>query len=92
MATFTDNKKSNWTKEALKDTKKAIFWTDRPETPMVNPSLKDTVTADLTIVGAGFTGLWAALQASEDQPGRNIVLVEAENVGFGASTRKFPVE
>ena len=87
MATFTDNKKSDWTKEALKDTKKAIFWTDRPEAPSVNPSLKETVHADLTIVGGGYSGLWAALQASEDKPGRKIVLLEAENVGFGASTR-----
>ncbi|MFV2000447.1 MAG: NAD(P)/FAD-dependent oxidoreductase [Acidimicrobiia bacterium] len=43
--------------------------------------------ADLVVVGSGFTGLWAALQAVADAPGRNVVVVEAETTGFGASSR-----
>src|SRR6202012_6238985 len=35
----------------------------------------------------GFTGLWAALQAKADAPGREVVLLEAETIGFGASGR-----
>jgi len=87
MAAFIEQKKSDWTKEALKNTKKEVYWTDRPDAPKANPSLNETISADLTIVGAGFSGLWAALQAIEDQPGRKIVVLEAENVGFGASSR-----
>ena len=87
MAAFIEHKKSEWTKEALKNTKKAVFWTDRPDAPKENPTLEETISANLTIVGAGFSGLWAALQAIEDQPGRKIVVLEAENVGFGASSR-----
>ncbi|MGI9607407.1 MAG: NAD(P)/FAD-dependent oxidoreductase [Acidimicrobiales bacterium] len=66
----------------------AVFWTDREGAPDVASSLggRDN-SADLAIVGAGFTGLWAALQAVEEQPGRVIVVLEAEVAGFGASTR-----
>ena len=87
MTAFIDNKKSEWTREALKNAKKAVFWTDRPEAPEPNPPLTGEITADLVIVGGGFSGLWAALQAAEETPGRKIVIIEAKNVGFGASTR-----
>jgi glycine/D-amino acid oxidase-like deaminating enzyme len=38
-------------------------------------------------VGGGFTGLWAALIAAEESPGRDIVLLEASRIGEGASGR-----
>lgn len=43
--------------------------------------------ADLCIVGGGFTGLWAALHAKTDDPGRDVVLLESDTIGFGASGR-----
>jgi glycine/D-amino acid oxidase-like deaminating enzyme len=43
--------------------------------------------ADLCIVGAGFTGLWAALLAKRRDPRREVVVLEAETVGHGASGR-----
>jgi len=39
------------------------------------------------VVGGGLTGLWAALLAREDDPGREVVLLEGERVAFGASGR-----
>ncbi len=45
------------------------------------------LACDLAIVGGGFTGLWAALIAKERDPGRDILLVEAEHVAFGATGR-----
>jgi glycine/D-amino acid oxidase-like deaminating enzyme len=51
------------------------------------PPLRGEVEADLCIVGGGFTGLWAALHAKADDPGREVVLLEAETIGFGASGR-----
>ena len=39
------------------------------------------------IVGGGFTGLWTAVQALEEQPGRRVVLLEAGAIGTGASSR-----
>ncbi len=41
--------------------------------------------ADIVIVGAGYTGLSAALTLS--QAGRSVVVLDAEAIGFGASTR-----
>ncbi|NSC25577.1 FAD-binding oxidoreductase [Streptomyces albus subsp. chlorinus] len=42
---------------------------------------------DLVIVGGGLTGLWAAYYASLDHPDRAITVLEAEEVGYGASGR-----
>ena len=39
------------------------------------------------IIGAGFTGLWAAVQALEDMPGREVVVLEGEHIAFGGSGR-----
>src|SRR6201996_2912088 len=52
-----------------------------------SPSLRGEGEADLCIVGGGFTGLWAAVQAKADDPAREVVLLEAETIGFGASGR-----
>lgn len=52
---------------------------------------RQTVTRDLDvdvlIVGAGYTGLWAAYYLQELDPALRIAVVEREHVGFGASGR-----
>jgi glycine/D-amino acid oxidase-like deaminating enzyme len=62
------------------------FWLDRPA-PAPTAPLEGDVEADLAIVGAGFTGLWAAVMAKGERPDRNVVLLEAATAGFGASGR-----
>lgn len=47
--------------------------------------LHGTQKADVCIVGAGYTGLSAALHLA--QAGRDVVLLDAQRVGFGASGR-----
>ena len=42
---------------------------------------------ELVIVGGGLTGLWAAIQAKERNPSREVLLLEGERIGFGASGR-----
>ena len=42
---------------------------------------------DVAIVGGGFTGLWTAYYLLRSNPGLGVVVVEAEQVGFGASGR-----
>jgi len=49
------------------------------------PRLEGAVRADVCIVGAGYTGLSAALHLAER--GLSVVVVEAHRVGFGASGR-----
>jgi glycine/D-amino acid oxidase-like deaminating enzyme len=72
---------------ALQDTKQAVFWSDRDDAPSPAPKIVVASTADLVIVGGGFSGLWTAIQALEDQPGIRVAVVEAERCGFGASSR-----
>lgn len=73
--------------KSLADVKHAPFWLDDSRRPVPLPSLTENITADLTIVGAGFTGLWTALAAKQADPQRDVVLLEAGEVGGGASGR-----
>jgi glycine/D-amino acid oxidase-like deaminating enzyme len=70
----------------LADASPDPYWLDRPR-PAEAPPLEGTVEADLAIVGGGFTGLWAAVQAKAERPSREVVLLEAETAGWGASGR-----
>ena len=45
------------------------------------------MTADLAVIGGGFTGLWTALLARERYPELDVVLLEAKTVGWAASGR-----
>ena len=47
--------------------------------------LTDDIEEDLVIVGAGFTGLSAALHLAE--AGLSVVALEAKEIGWGASGR-----
>jgi putative aminophosphonate oxidoreductase len=49
--------------------------------------LQGTVRADVCIVGGGFTGLWTALMLKGREPTLEVVLVEADVCGSGASGR-----
>ena len=63
------------------------FWLDAPDAPGPAEALAGDTETDLAIVGGGFTGLWAAIQAKELDPTRDVVLLEQDTVGFGASGR-----
>lgn len=51
------------------------------------PVLRDVIRADICIVGGGFTGLWTALMLKAREPSIDVVLVEADVCGSGASGR-----
>ncbi|UGS35625.1 NAD(P)/FAD-dependent oxidoreductase [Capillimicrobium parvum] len=51
------------------------------------PALTGVVHADVCIVGAGYTGLWAAYALKQAAPDLDVVIVEAEFAGYGASGR-----
>jgi glycine/D-amino acid oxidase-like deaminating enzyme len=72
---------------AFADAEVSPYWLDAllPREP--DPGLTGRAEADLCIVGGGFTGLWAALHAKADDPARDVVVLEADTVGFGASGR-----
>jgi len=51
------------------------------------PPLDENVRADICIVGGGFTGLWTALHLKKENPSLNIVVIEKNICGGGASGR-----
>ena len=50
-----------------------------------HPCLSEAVEADVAVIGAGFTGLRAALKLSE--AGISVVVLDAGDVAYGASGR-----
>src|SRR5690606_12042617 len=60
---------------------------DRPDAPEPAPPLTGRVETDLAVVGGGYTGLWAARHALADDPGRDVLVLEAGTVGLGAAGR-----
>ncbi len=72
---------------ALADLTHAPYWLDRPIRPEPRPALVGRTTADLVIVGGGFTGLWTALLALEADRDRDVVVLEGDRLGEGASGR-----
>ncbi|MET0449713.1 MAG: FAD-binding oxidoreductase [Aeromicrobium sp.] len=72
--------------EALKGAERRVFWLD--DAPAASyPQLTGTHQADLTVVGGGYCGLWAAVLAKRRNPSARVVLVEAETIGWAASGR-----
>ena len=63
------------------------FWYADIGLPARRPDLPGDAEVDVCIVGAGYTGLWAAWYLKEAQPGLRVAVVEKEFAGFGASGR-----
>ncbi|MGH8437605.1 MAG: FAD-dependent oxidoreductase [Pseudomonas sp.] len=51
------------------------------------PALAADTNCDVCIVGGGYTGLWTALMLKEHNPALDVVLIEADICGAGASGR-----
>jgi glycine/D-amino acid oxidase-like deaminating enzyme len=74
----------------MTDPRAVSFWLDSlPSDQSLAPrqKLPGDITADVAIVGAGYTGLWTAYYLGLLDPTLRIVIVEAEFAGFGASGR-----
>ena len=63
------------------------FWLDDLPPRPPHPALQGEVTTDLAIVGGGFLGLWTAVLAKEREPARQVLLLEAGQIGWAASGR-----
>ncbi|MFF5723623.1 NAD(P)/FAD-dependent oxidoreductase [[Kitasatospora] papulosa] len=72
---------------SLSDARSVSYWLDDPGRPVARPALTGDVRCDLLVVGGGYSGLWTALIAKERDPGRDVVLIEGDEVGWAASGR-----
>ncbi|MHB1782999.1 MAG: NAD(P)/FAD-dependent oxidoreductase [Acidimicrobiales bacterium] len=63
------------------------LWLDSPARPAPRSRLAGDVRAQLCVAGAGFTGLWTALRALEQEPSMSVVVLEADLVASAASGR-----
>lgn len=61
------------------------LWEDTCAETVSAPPLAGDLTADLVIIGGGYTGCAAALEAAEQ--GASVVLLEARTIGHGGSGR-----
>src|SRR4029078_10482779 len=73
--------------DAIADADPYPYWYDDADEPDSNPTLVRTETCDLCVVGGGSTGLWTAIIAKERDPSRDIVLIDAHEIGSAASGR-----
>ena len=72
---------------SLKDVQHGVSWLDQPGAPEAEAPLIANTDADLLIIGGGFTGLWTAIHAKEQDPSRDVVLIDAKTIAHGGSGR-----
>ena len=72
---------------SLRDVQHAVYWLDRPGAPDPEPPLVATTDCDLLVIGGGFTGLWTAIQAKEQDPTCDVVVIESATIAHGGSGR-----
>ncbi|MGK5551354.1 NAD(P)/FAD-dependent oxidoreductase [Actinomadura kijaniata] len=63
------------------------FWYRGLDRTPPGAPLPGSRTADVCVVGAGYTGLWTAYYLKRAQPDLRVVVLEKEHAGFGASGR-----
>src|SRR6266545_4926144 len=73
--------------KSINDVSHTPFWLDDPNRPQPQPQLTKDMSTELLVIGGGFTGLWTALLAKEENPNREIILLEAGEIATGASGR-----
>lgn len=69
----------------LNDPRSHGLWEKTAPVPPLTTRLEEAMSADVVIVGGGYTGLSAALHLAE--AGTNVVLLEAAEIGFGGAGR-----
>jgi glycine/D-amino acid oxidase-like deaminating enzyme len=84
--TYSNNPRPESVK-SVSDARLIPFWLDDPLRPSPKPALTKVISTDLLLIGAGFSGLWTALLAKEENPAREVVIVEADEVAIGATGR-----
>lgn len=73
--------------QSLSDAQPICYWLDDADAPALRDPLDGDTTAQLAVVGGGYSGLWTALLAKQRDPDRDVVLLEGKTIGWAASGR-----
>jgi glycine/D-amino acid oxidase-like deaminating enzyme len=63
------------------------WWADEAGSFEPTPPLEGDASADVCVIGGGYTGLWTALAVREREPSARVVVLEADRCGAGPSGR-----
>jgi glycine/D-amino acid oxidase-like deaminating enzyme len=63
------------------------WWLQDVERPQPQPPLEGDASADVAVVGGGYTGMWAAWFLKQLEPDADVALVETDVCGHGPSGR-----
>jgi glycine/D-amino acid oxidase-like deaminating enzyme len=63
------------------------YWLEEAGEVQPRPLLSGELSADVVVIGGGYTGLWAAWQLKKLEPDVSVVLLEADVCGCGPSGR-----
>jgi len=63
------------------------FWRESTEPRSVRPPVLGDLSADVAIIGGGYTGLATAYHIRSADPSLDVAVLDAETAGFGASGR-----
>lgn len=72
---------------SLADVRFTPYWLDRDDRPPAGALLSQQISADLVVVGGGFSGLWTAYLATQRFPDWDVVVLEGDRIAEGASGR-----
>lgn len=82
--------RSSQLERSLAEARPSVYWLDAlggGDTERADGADELPGSADLVVVGAGYTGLWAAFEAVSRDPGRNVVVIDRAEVAAAASGR-----
>ncbi|WP_249215683.1 FAD-dependent oxidoreductase [Burkholderia contaminans] len=66
---------------------KRSYWQESIDASAPTPALRGMEKADIAIIGGGFVGLWTALTLKQHEPDCDVVILEQDVCGGGASGR-----
>src|SRR6185295_4180167 len=65
----------------------SCHWSASRPPRAANPAVEGDITADVAVIGGGYTGLATAYHLKSAEPSLDVAILEAETTGYGASGR-----